>query len=94
MRKVFVATIVAAMAATAAPAVAQSGGADARSDANLTEEELDQVVCRRDTVVGSRVAKRRTCMTRREWIRTQNSVRDGVADYLRSGSGGADRTGG
>lgn len=87
MYKVLVAALV---AMPAAPTVAASPAPDA---AKPTPQALDEMVCKRDTVVGSRVQKRRTCMTRREWNRLQDGTRDGMNDFLKKSTSGAPRSG-
>jgi hypothetical protein len=46
----------------------------------LNQEEA--VICRRDTVTGSRAKTRRTCMTAREWERSGAKVREGLDEFL------------
>ncbi len=85
MRKIVVAMLVAAVGAVAAPSVAATSSETAspdQVDAQDREAYLNQVVCRRDVQVGSRVQRRRTCMTRREQIRLQNETRQSVGDYV------------
>lgn len=50
-----------------------------------TEEpsDLDRVICKRDNVIGSRVQKKRTCLTQREWTKLQKGTRDGMEDFLK-----------
>lgn len=63
--------------ANAAPGISNSDKAvESASDPNA-------VVCRRDSVVGSRVSKRRVCMTRREFERLANGTRNAVGIYLK-----------
>lgn len=80
MRKVLMTMAAVAMSAVAAPAFAQSMTSD---NAGPDQDNMDQVVCQRESVVGSRVQKRRVCMTRREWVRLQNSAREEVGDFIR-----------
>lgn len=55
------------------------------------EKQGEKVICRRETVVGSRVQKRKVCMTRSELTKLENGTRDGMADYLKQGTAGAPR---
>ncbi len=57
-----------------------------------SEAELNRVICKRDNVIGSRVQKRRVCMTRAEWVKLENGTRDGVDVYLKRATAGAPRT--
>jgi hypothetical protein len=88
MRKALVAAVVFGMSATAAPALAAQSD---NNQAGANRDDMEQVICQRESMIGSRVAKRRVCMTRREWIRTQNATRDGLNDHLRAATGGAGR---
>ncbi len=45
-------------------------------------KEGDAVICRQDSVIGSRAKKRRTCMTAREWVRAGAKVRDDLDEFL------------
>lgn len=84
MRNIMFAVIVAAGAAIAAPASAVSPdeSTSSGSEAQSREDYLNEVVCRREVQVGSRVQRRRTCMTRREQIRMQNETRGNMSNYL------------
>jgi hypothetical protein len=53
--------------------------------------DKDQVVCKRESVIGSRVQKRRICLTRAEWAKLEIGTRDGMADYLQKSTSGAGR---
>jgi hypothetical protein len=86
MYKAIAAAAALAVAFTPAPSFAQDGVRDA------DDAEMERVICKRESVVGSRVQKRRTCMTRREWIALQVKTRDGVADFMRRNTGGVDPT--
>jgi hypothetical protein len=80
MRKVFLTMAAAAMTVVAAPAMAQSMTSD---NASENGTDMEQVVCQRESVIGSRVQKRRACMTRREWVRLQNAAREDVGEFIR-----------
>ncbi len=86
--------LIAAIVATTSVAVTSSVGATVSQevsnqppDAHASDEEreayMNEVVCRRDVQVGSRVQRRRICMTRREQIRLQNATREGFNEFTR-----------
>lgn len=52
-------------------------------------EVKEKIICRRENVIGSRVQKRRVCMSERELLRLQQGTRDGVDDYIRKSTAGA-----
>lgn len=70
-----------------------AGSQEGRLAAGSGEEkaDMDRVICRRDSVVGSRVQKRRTCMTRREWINLHDGTRNGMDQFLKQSTAGAPR---
>ena len=74
-----------AVALTSAPALAF------QADPNAEEAELQRVICKRESVIGSRVQKRRTCMTRREWNNLQNKTRDSMDEFMKRATQGAPR---
>ena len=47
------------------------------------EREGDKVVCKRETVTGSLVKSKRTCMTRDEWRNLQDTTRDQADRFIR-----------
>lgn len=65
---------------TAVPAQAAEG-----------RQDKDRIICRKDTVTGSRSQARRTCLTAREWERVGAATRSDVDDYLRRNTAGAPR---
>lgn len=89
MYKLLIAALVAVPAVPAVPASAASFGQDA---AKPSEQALDQQVCKRDTAIGSRVQKRRICMTRREWVRLENGTREDMGEFLKRSTAGAPRS--
>lgn len=75
----------AVLATSATPAFSyQAAGAS-------EDKEADKVVCRRESVIGSRVQKRTVCMKRSELTKLENGTRDGMSDYLRQSTAGAPR---
>lgn len=76
-----------AISPSAPAATAMTAPAPVAAPAEAKAE--DEVVCRRETVIGSRVQKRRVCMSEKERARLQQGTRDGVDDYLRKSTGGA-----
>lgn len=85
MLKAIAAAAALAVALTPAPSAAWQG------EAELSEAELERVICKRESVIGSRVQKKRTCMTRREWIALQNKTRDSMDEFLKRATQGAPR---
>ena len=85
MYKAFAAAAALAVALTPAPSFAWQGTPDA------DEADMERVICKRESVIGSRVQKRRTCMTRREWIALQNKTRDSMDEFVKRASQGAPR---
>ena len=66
------ATFALAAAALAAPSLAQgSAGAEgqpaATPAASANQPDPNEVICEKQEVVGSRIAKKRVCMTRAQW---------------------------
>lgn len=51
----------------------------------------EKIICRRTGVTGSRVQKKRTCMSAREWQRATDVTQDALNDYLRKATAGAPR---
>lgn len=67
MLKVYCASFAAAMlAATAAPALAQSTANSAPANAKPVENP-NEIVCEKQETTGSRIGARRVCMSRAEW---------------------------
>lgn len=67
MLKVYCASFAAAMlAATAAPALAQSTANSAPVNAKPVENP-NEIVCEKQETTGSRIGARRVCMSRAEW---------------------------
>lgn len=87
LASILVAAALAAQTQAEPPAPAPASATAAES------KEGSRVICRRDIVTGSRVQKRRTCMTAREWERAGAATRDDVGDYLRKATAGAPRGG-
>ena len=69
------------------PALAEAPATSAKEPS-----DLESVVCRRYSVVGSRARKERVCLTKREWVKLQNGVREGMQDYLSKATAGAPRS--
>jgi invasion protein IalB len=61
---------VAAQAQTAAPAPPPAAAAQQPSTARPAYDEKE-IVCQKEEVTGSRLATRRVCMTRGEWMRAK-----------------------
>ena len=84
MYKAIAAAAALAVALTPAPSFANE------TPRNAEDADMDRVICKRESVVGSRVQKRRTCMTRREWIALGTKTRDGLDEFMRRATQGAD----
>jgi hypothetical protein len=52
-------------------------------------KQAEKVVCRRESVIGSKVQKRKVCMTRSELTKLETNTRDGMSEYLRQSTAGA-----
>jgi len=68
------------LAAQSSPAAAEAKSAEQQSS--------DKPICKSDRATGSRVTKRRTCMTAREWQRVQDVTRDDINEYVRKNTSG------
>jgi Flp pilus assembly protein CpaB len=85
MRKFTIVMLAVAAGVFAAPAIAASSNeatSSGQDEAQGDEDYMNEVVCRRDVQIGSRVQRRRTCMTRREQIRLQNETRSNMNEFL------------
>lgn len=71
----------------AAVAVGLSGTALAASDGDKPEAPKEQKICRTETVTGSRLAKRRICMTKAQWDQYEAANRQNVDRYTSRQSG-------
>lgn len=80
----FSALVLASVAAPAAP-----NAQTATTATGKVAVDLDKVVCRRESIIGSRAKTRRVCMTERERLRLEQGTRDGVDDYIRKSTSGA-----
>lgn len=61
---------------TAVPAFAQGAAPAASSQAQAKPADpMSEVVCQKQEVVGSRLATRRVCMTRQQWLEQRSSDR-------------------
>ena len=69
-------------AAVAQPSAAQS---PAKTDAKAGASDTEEVVCRRIKVTGSRVRKKRICMTVPQWEDHGRLSRDGATKMLEAG---------
>lgn len=78
--------IILAVTGFAEPGAATSPQAVVQNDESA---ELDRVVCHQESVIGSRVRKRRVCMTKREWAKLQNGTRQHLDQFIRASTGAA-----
>ena len=74
MRKSLMTAVAVAVLAAPAPVLAQT---------SADKTDMDKIICKRESVIGSRAQKKKTCMTRREWIQRANSARDRTEDFIR-----------
>ena len=51
----------------AAPALAQTGTASVPSPPAATDKNSSEIICEKQEATGSRLTKRRVCMTRAQW---------------------------
>ena len=70
-------------------AVAMAGPAFAKDDGN-DKEPAEKKICRTETVTGSLVAKRRVCMTQKQWDELAANSRKNLDDYSRRQGRGAE----
>jgi len=85
MKILALACAVLALSATAAladPAPAPAAGEAARTQQASTLDR-DRVICRTDTLTGSRLRKTRVCRTMAEWDQIREDARKGINDLER-----------
>ena len=75
MRKSLMTVVAVAVLAAPAPVLALQTSGD--------KADMDRIICKRESVIGSRAQKKKTCMTRREWIQRANSARDRTDEFIR-----------
>jgi len=83
MKKIY-ALACAALVFAGVPASAQQGTGEPARDAEgkITDEKHpDYILCRTESVIGSRAKKRRVCLTNREWARVAREGR-GLASAM------------
>jgi len=90
MRRILMVAL-AATGVAAIPAGFVAAQSPAAQQAESGDDDLDRVVCRRESVVGSRVQKRRVCMTRREMMNRELQTRDRMGIFIRESTAGAPR---
>jgi invasion protein IalB len=73
-----------AQAQTAAPAAAPAPAAQEQSAAQQAYDEKE-IVCQKQEVTGSRLATRRVCMTRGEWMRARMADKAEIEAIQRRG---------
>ena len=71
----------------AAVAIGLSGTAFAADNGDKQDAPKEQKICRTETVTGSRLAKKRLCMTKAEWDQYQAANRQAVDRYTSRQSG-------
>lgn len=76
-----------------AVALTTSPSRGAQQGSSGSDATLDNVVCKRESLIGSWLQKRRICITRREWQNLQDKTRDGVSQFQKEATQGVDRGG-
>jgi hypothetical protein len=56
----------------------KSGSKDAVIEGNNSDDPLNQMECRKETVLGSRLASRKRCMTKGQWMAEEQASRQSV----------------
>lgn len=84
MTRTYLAFIGVGILTVSAPVLADSRERAAKAD---QASDLDRVVCRRDSVAGSRVQTRRTCKTTREWVKDSNDLRERWTEFIKQANG-------
>ena len=79
--------------------VAQSGALPAAQEQQQSssgvKDDAGEVICKKQTVVGSRLAVRKKCLTRMQWANERQNHREAVESVQRpSGSAPTGKTGG
>jgi hypothetical protein len=63
--------------------------ADSEANKVAKTDNPDRLVCRRERVIGSRVASRKICMTVRESERAATTIRQEMGEMIKRNTGGA-----
>ncbi len=77
--------------AAAGGSATPDGGTTTDEEKAAEEARMNEVVCQRQAVIGSRVARRQVCMTRSEWARAQATARDETGRFIQDSTAGAGR---
>lgn len=76
MKQLFIGLTVAALSATAAPAIAQTQpAAPAQQQQAAKSAYADQMVCETEEEIGSRLASHKICHTRSQWAQIHQDER-------------------
>ena len=73
-----------AVEALPAPDGAQADATAARTPASVPEK----LICHREVEIGSLIAKRRTCMSARNWERNSKNAQDNLQELTKPGAFG------
>lgn len=89
-RDCFAFTAAALMASSAAPAIAQAPAPSQAPSPQPSGADPNEIVCERQEVLGSRLAKKKVCMTRAQWADQKLQDRQDLerAQVQRSTKGG------
>ena len=66
----------------ATPALAQD---QSNQNADLNEKEANRVICRSEGEVGSRLARKRVCLTAHQWKERERLEKESVTEVQRGG---------
>lgn len=64
----------------ATPAIAEN---PSNQDASLSAKESSRVICRSEEEVGSRLARKRVCLTAHQWKERERTEKEAVSDAQR-----------
>ncbi len=72
------------------PAVpnATTGSPAATTVVKVSEQDPEKLICHRETVIGSLIAKKRVCMTQRNWERNAKNAQDNLQELTKPGAFG------
>jgi len=76
--------IAAALLTTPVAVAAQEATTDAATDTAVAKKD-DRMICKSSNEIGSRLKKKKTCMTAREWADLAQQTQDKTRDIQRVG---------
>ena len=54
----------------------------------VSQQESEKLICHKETVIGSLIAKKRVCMTQRNWDRNAKNAQDNLQELTKPGAFG------